>query len=214
MYQCPRTTSPTTLTTTVASSNSSVLILSTYRSSSVPVLTDLNGSDKTTSFEIESDVVVRNACGVQFKGQLYVYGSHYSDYRQITKVEDCRLKRIGTLPFKFKTGACAATADQLFLCFHINDAQTCHTSNEPDDLFNKIPKSLSVHGAIQIATNDGSSTFSQTTNSFKDIILACGSSGGSTPSHNKCEIYTINENKWKFISQYPFGMRSRAFSLF
>ena len=120
------------------------------------VLTDLNGNVKTINFEIESDVYVDHSCGVQFKGEFYVYGTYYDDQRQIAKVTNCSLKRIGTLPFTFEFGACAATRDQIFLCFDYNgDAKTCHVANEPTGHFNNIAKTAYEHDRIRIAASNG-----------------------------------------------------------
>ena len=152
------TTSTTTaFTTTAAKSYSSVLILNTRESYNVPVLTDINGNVKSINFEIESDVYVHQSCGVQFKGDYYVYGSLSGDQCQIAKVTNCSLKRIGTLPFTLRLGACAATRDQVFLCFDLNgDYKTCHAANEPTGQFNVLAKSAYEHIQTRIAANNGS----------------------------------------------------------
>ena len=151
------TTTSTTiaLTTTAAESNSSVLILNTANSN-VPLLTDINGNIKSINFEIENDVYVHMSCGVQFKGDYYVYGSYSGDERQIAKVTNCSLKRIGNLSFNLYAGACTATMDQVFLCFDLNsDYKTCHAANEPTGQFNVIAKSAYNHDHTRIATNNG-----------------------------------------------------------
>ena len=78
------------------------------------MLTDIYGNFKSINFEIESEVYVYHSCGVQFKGDFYVYGSYSGDQRQIAKVTECSLKRVGTLPFTHDLGACAATTEQVF----------------------------------------------------------------------------------------------------
>ena len=144
------------MTTTAAESYSSVLILNTANSNNVPVLTDIYGNVKSINFEIESEVYVYYSCGVQFKGEFYVYGTYYDDQRQIAKVTDCSLKRIGKLPFTFEFGACAATMDQIFLCFDYNgDAKTCHVANQPTGHFNNIAKTAYEHDRTRIAANNG-----------------------------------------------------------
>ena len=143
VYECPLTTT-------------SVLILNTYKSYNVPLLTDINGNVQTINFKIENDVYVDRSCGVQFKGDFYVYGSYLGDKRQIAKVTNCSLKRIGTLPFTHFIGACAATNDQVFLCFDYNsDKKTCRAANEPTGNFNRIAKSTNEHSETRIAANDG-----------------------------------------------------------
>ena len=143
VYECPLT-------------SISVLVLNTYKSYNVPVLTDINGNVQTINFEVENDVHVDRSCGVQFKGDFYVYGSYLGDKRQIAKVTNCSLKRIGTLPFTHFIGACAATKDQVFLCFDYNgDKKTCRAANEPTGKFNRIAKSTHKHSETRIAANDG-----------------------------------------------------------
>ena len=105
--------------TTVSPSVSSVLILNTFQPSHVPVLTDLNGNvNMNLTFEIENDAYVYNSCGVQFKGNFFIYGSLEGDRRQIAKVVDCALKRIDTLSFPFVEGACSANSNQVILWFY------------------------------------------------------------------------------------------------
>ena len=201
------TTSTTTaLTTTAAELNSSVLILNTLSPDNVPVLTDMNGNVKSINFEVENGVHVYQSCGVQFKGDYYVYGSSSDDKRQVAKITNCSLKRIGTLPFTFESGACAATMDQVFLCFANNgDQKTCHATNEPTGQFNVLAKSAYEHDKVRIATNNGNLLdLIKTTYKCLDVILACGALGGSYPPNNKCEVYKLNENKWQTIESYPF----------
>ena len=101
----------------------------------VPLLIDIDGNvDNRLSFEIENEVFADRSCGVQFKENFYVFGSRNGDQRRIAKLVNCELKRVGTLPFTFDVGACAATEDQLFLCFDlVRDGQTCDVTTEPTD---------------------------------------------------------------------------------
>ena len=110
------------------------------------------------SFEIERGVQAFKSCGVQFKGEFYIYGGRYGDKSQIAKVDDCALKRIGTLPFTHWYGACAATSTQLFLCFDWNaNGRDCHVSNDPTEWFstNLISESIELHYRTRIAANEG-----------------------------------------------------------
>ena len=116
--------------------------------------------DTSFSFELDSEVYVYRSCGVQFKGNFYVYGSSQGDQRQIAKLIGCSLQRIATLPFTHHTGACAPTSDQVFLCFDDNgDGRTCHVSNEPTGPFRTIPKSIHSHRSTRSAANDSKSIF-------------------------------------------------------
>ena len=151
MYPCQTTTTIST-TTTVAPSN--VLILNTRLSDQLPVLTDLYGKIYDNfSFEIENDAHAYFSCGVQFKGNFYIYGAE-NDRRQIAMVSDCALKKIATLPFNHYYGACAANADRLFLCFDYHeDGKTCRMSNQPTGPFQETPKSTQTHIQTRVASN-------------------------------------------------------------
>ena len=130
--------------------------MNTREPSNSPVLTDLNGNTNTKlSFKIDAGVHAYQSCGLQFKGEFYVYGSYEGDRRQIAKVTGCALKRVRTLPFSLYAGACAATTDRLFLCFdYAGDGKTCHVSNEPTGPFNSISKSIETHKNTRTATNE------------------------------------------------------------
>jgi len=149
------------------------------------------------SFEIESGVQVYASCGVQFKGNFYVYGSHsyFGNQQQIAQVSNCSLKHIATLEFDHFEGSCAATSTQLFLCFdNDEDGKTCRTSNKPTGPFSLRTKSIETHKNIRIAASE-------------EYILACGNGNGGedvNDMHNKCEIHKVNDNKWESIAAYPF----------
>ena len=140
-------------------SKNSVLILNTAynmatSSNNTPILAHLNGNVYSDlSFEIEVGVGVSYSCGVQFRGNFYIYGGE-ENRQQVAKVSACALRNIATLPFSFFDGACAANSDQLFLCFDYDgDAKTCHTSNEPTGPFSLIPQSTEKHSGIRSAAN-------------------------------------------------------------
>ena len=126
-------------------------------------MTDLNGVVYTNfSFEIEQEGnYVHGSCGVQFEGHFYIYGGieafgYKGDSRQIAKVSGCALKRIGTLPFTFQRGACAATSSKLFFCFdELGDGKSCQLSTDPTGSFIGGPRSIEQHKKIRIAASEG-----------------------------------------------------------
>ena len=108
------------------------------------------------SFEFEEDTYVYGSCGVQFKGNFLIYGSLEGRQNQISQVSNCALKRVSTLPFSYKYGACAATSSHLLLCFSLDgDGKTCHVSNESIGPFSLISKSIEEHSTIRSATSEG-----------------------------------------------------------
>ena len=119
----------------------SVLILNTEESDNVPVLTDATGRvDRDLAFTFAKNTSVLNSCSVTFKNQHYVYGGYvYDGYeRQISRIDGCRLRRIGDLPFDHYKGACTAVNDNLiYLCFQdgsdsSGDKKKCRYTTNPE----------------------------------------------------------------------------------
>ena len=49
---------------------------------------------------------------------------------QISQVDNCALKKVGTLPFQHQFGGCAAVGDKFIaLCFDDSRTQDCRTSD-------------------------------------------------------------------------------------
>ena len=135
--------------------NSSVLILSTYQSINTPLIANLNGTfERNTLFKIEENVYVHDSCSLIFNGQFYVFGS-WEDPRQIAKVDQCSLKRVGTLAFDFNSGGCTNMKNQLFLCFDwYADGKTCFSGSSPLGDFMEIGKTTNEHRLTRLASSD------------------------------------------------------------
>ena len=119
----------------------SVLILNTEESDNVPVLTDATGRvDRDLAFTFAKNTSVSYSCSVTFKNQHYVYGGDpYDGYeRQISRIDGCRLRRIGDLPFDHHFGACTAVNDnRIYLCFQdgsdsSGDKKKCRYTTNPE----------------------------------------------------------------------------------
>ena len=81
-------------------------------------------SDQTGSFL---------SCSTVINGKSIIFGGHrgYPFKNQISLVEDCRLTRIGSLPFSFHLGACNTFQDsngtsKVLLCFGRDGKSNCH----------------------------------------------------------------------------------------
>ena len=48
---------------------------------------------------------------------MLVFGGANRIIDQISEVDKCQLKRIGSLPFPYRLGGCAICQDTIFLCF-------------------------------------------------------------------------------------------------
>ena len=90
-----------------------------------------------------------------------MFGGDGDSYKQISVVDNCKLKRNGTLPFNSNSGACAQRDNaEIFICF-ADDAddtkahKTCHRADGPFETFSKLPKSKYRHRGTRIAVTSG-----------------------------------------------------------
>lgn len=76
--------------------------------------------------------------------------------RQISRVEGCNLKRLGSLAFDFYYGTCTTfDSDQLFLCFPETDKKGCRKGNDPQGKFSRLTPSRYDHFYTRIALTNG-----------------------------------------------------------
>ena len=134
---------------------SAVLVLNTYKPANKPILTDLNGKAlNCPAFTVADDVEVRDSCAVTYQGRFYVYGGK-TYKRQIAKVTDKALRKIGSLPFDFTMGGCSSTTDKIILCFHFfGDGKTCYKTTNPISQFEETTKSIQEHRVIRFASSE------------------------------------------------------------
>ena len=102
-----------------------------------PILVNYNGGNNTNmEFFMRDDTDVYHSCSAPLNGEYYVFGGEvkapYPEYdftRQISKVNDCRLKRVGDLPFEFVYGACGtfdvSSEQRVMLCFDMGEQRKC-----------------------------------------------------------------------------------------
>ena len=155
-WQCPITTTVATTTTTAApTTNITALILNTAKPYNSAVITNIYGrEDRSFGFVFEPETQVSYSCSLTFNGRAYIYGSRESDQKQISVLEKCSLKRIGTLPFSFVYGACTSTHDSIYLCFQDHtDKKSCRKGTDPMGPFDTIQKSSYDHGDIRLAAS-------------------------------------------------------------
>ena len=129
-----------------------------HKTKNIPVITDMGRSIKYGGndfhFEMGSDTQVFYSCSITFKGKFYVFGG-VNEKKQISVIDDCMLKRVGSLPFEFDLGACTNVNDfEFYLCFDYNNIKTCRKSSDPFGPFTTIADSTGTHKATRIA-NDG-----------------------------------------------------------
>ena len=84
-------------------------------------------------YEPNGPWAIHESCSTVMLGKMWIFGGNYLESkRQFLSVDNCQLKREGTLPFDFELGACN-TVDQLngaqlaLLCFDISSRNVCHS---------------------------------------------------------------------------------------
>ena len=161
-YECPATTTTTitsTTTTTVAKPRTEILILSTHNATSVPIITNAFGrEDRNFYFMLEDDIEINHSCPITWRNEFYLFGG-WDLTKQILKVDQCTVKKIGSLPFNHMFASCANVNDKAInLCFNAYNAEgdykKCRFSSSPTGAFNEIPDSNDQHRGIQIAASD------------------------------------------------------------
>ena len=156
-YECPIATTAvsTTMTTTNTGKNqTAVLILNTHSGLNAPVLTNLDGRGDALHFffKVEKNVNVYVSCSLTFEGEFWIFGGYRDDQRQIAKVSDCTLSRVGTLPFTLYGGSCTVADNQLFLCF--GDSRSCNKTVDPMGDFTGLQPSIYSHRFIRMASSE------------------------------------------------------------
>ena len=85
-------------------------------------LNQAGGLDVLDDFAFDASGSYRS-CGAVINGLMLIFGGDETGIeRQISIVESCQLRRVGTLPFNFERGACntflsANDDDVVYLCF-------------------------------------------------------------------------------------------------
>ena len=118
---------------------------------------DMSGGHKRLKFTFRSKTEIDSSCSVLFRGQVYIYGG-WIEKNQISQVSGCSVKRIGTLPFIFFSGACTSIRSKyIMLCFDLwqEEGKVCRMSQNPTGLFTKTTESNTYHFSTNIVSNGG-----------------------------------------------------------
>jgi len=109
-------------------------ILTLFTSSSFSkevIFFDTTGnSDVLDSFSFGQETIVYHSCSVVNDGKMTIFGGSSGYRRQISIVDDCNLKSIGTLPFNFELGACNIRSGEevTYLCFAEGNYKNCRST--------------------------------------------------------------------------------------
>ena len=133
-----------------------ILVLSSpYKGLNRALILDGKGKSRNIKFNFEGNTSARPSCSVVWQGMMFMYGGPFHN-KQISVVEECKLKRVGTLEFRMDTGGCAQRNNaEIFICFNHNEYKTCRRSVDPLGSFTKLPESTYGHGEIRIAVTSG-----------------------------------------------------------
>ena len=114
------------------------------------------GDYRQPDFKFSVKTEAYYSCGVTFENHFFIYGG-YKLKTQISRVEGCALKRVGSLPFDHDTGACAIGNGEVYLCFSwdYRDVKKCRKSSNPERNFKEITQSNHEHRWTRIASSEG-----------------------------------------------------------
>lgn len=161
-FECLVTTTSAASTTSLPLlPRTSVLILSTHPSSlKLPVITNASGKEeypvKDFYFLFGENTNVFESCSLTWHGEFYVFGGNGDYTNQISKLNGCKLERIGSLEFEFDQGDCAVINDVVHLCFNYDQPKRCSVSNSPDGNYRHVSDSYYNHRTIRIGAGPGS----------------------------------------------------------
>ena len=104
-----------------------MLILNTYKSGNTPLVMDSKGDFNAIDFEMEPLTEVHKSCSATINGEFYIFGG-VTETRQISKIMDCSLKRVGDLPYELIYPACGTfrfPEERSMMCFPARRANSC-----------------------------------------------------------------------------------------
>ena len=108
----------------------------------------------TISYDPDSEVFY--SCSIVLRNSLFIFGGSTNvTQNQVSKLNGCRIQRIGSLDFTLHAGTCAVAKQKIFLCFDIDHAKMCHVGLEPLGNFTRIKNSNFGHSMSRIAAANG-----------------------------------------------------------
>ena len=124
-----------------------------------PIITDANGkADENFYFRLSDKTFIYRSCSITFRNEFYVFGGdtpYGGEKRQISKLTDCHLQRIGTLSFNHESGTCTDVNDsRIYLCFDVSSTKVCRYAKNPLDTFTQATSSVYSHFATSIAASE------------------------------------------------------------
>lgn len=75
--------------------------------------------------------------------------------KQIGRVENCKLKRVGDLAREMDLASCAATGSAIIMCFPTNGERRCFEGSTPFNIIEPLDSSEHEHYFTYIASSEG-----------------------------------------------------------
>ena len=80
------------------------------------VIDSVGDQEELSCFKRDSKTQARGSCSIIWQNQMIVFGGR-NQKQQISRLDDFRLNRIGSLAFDHHYGACSVMNGQIYLCF-------------------------------------------------------------------------------------------------
>ena len=164
------------------------------------------GSLTEVEFSFSDQTGSYGSCSTVINGKSIIFGGFRSSFQnQISLVENCRLTRIGTLPFPFHYGACntfqnSDRISEALLCFGLDDTSNCH----------RFLKCLKYYFPNWVFSFDGTSVISTVSSNYGHYQTSLGSIqnvpialGAGYPSFNK-HVESLRGGSWRNLGDFPF----------
>ena len=141
----------------------------------IAILINSSGkNEKLACFKRPESTDAKDSCPLVWQNQVYVFGGS-NEKRQISKLIDHSLKRIGNLTF-YHTGACSRLdypqTSYIMLCFHFratkDNYNRCHRSNGPREPFYEVARSNHMHRSTQTSSFKSKQVFFS-----KQLLVQC-----------------------------------------
>jgi len=148
--------------------------------------------DNDINFTYDLNTEVYESCAATLDGEMFVLGG-WNEKKQISKVQNCKLNRVGEMPFDFYEGACNTFPFGIMLCFSHDAKQECHSFHGTS--FKTEPSSKFSHDRVSALGSYRNSPFVT----------------GSYDSTNglKTEFLNFNAEEWNGTKDYPFSNGDR-----
>ena len=160
-------------------------------------------------FKFEDETGSFYSCSATIHGQMMIFGGYGLNYKtQISTVESCRLRRVGTLPMDFYLGACntfetSGGTEETLLCFAEGGYKLCHRWLRTDQI--SFESKFSYQG--NVVSSAPSSTYEHYATSlgrFENRPMAVG-------SYPNKKLEERRNGFWLPLNDFPFVNRYIAY---